>query len=168
MDPQRPWSRVQPVSVEDDNPFAGITVKVPSRLERLLYGEQDIDDFPIMGEDSRDDFVQGKPEPLRLPVTHRAPPNFEAPALFQTQRPIPNRKEVKQNPVAQREESAQVPKQAATTTPNPVPTQFIFDPTLAPQAAKRAQGTNLPMSDFMASDQDHDSAPAYSFSRPRG
>ncbi|MGD9663347.1 MAG: hypothetical protein AB7U63_19030 [Porticoccaceae bacterium] len=168
MNPQRPWSRVQPVPVEDDNPFAGITAKVPSRLERLLYGEQDIDGFPNMDEESRDFLAQGKPEPLRLPVTHRAPPSFEAPALFQTQRPIPNREVVKQNPVAQREESTQVTGQATVTASNPVATQFIFDPTVAAQAAKRAQSASPSANDFTSSDQDHDSAPAYSFSRPRG
>lgn len=164
MNPQRPWSRAQPVPVEDDNPFAGITAKVPSRLEQLLYGEQDIDDFPIMDEDSGGVFAQGKPEPLRLPVTHRAPPGFEAPALFQTQRPIPNREVVKQNPVAQRSEPAQVPRRAAA----PVPTQFVFDPTVATQAAKRTQSVNPPVNDFTSPDVEHDSSPAYSFSRPRG
>lgn len=119
MHAQRPWSKnARQKPVEIDNPFEGITARSPSKLERML--SEDLDE------------VLSGPGSAAL-QTKLA---FTPPALFQTERPIPNRALDKQR-------WNESPPQSVKSEPNKdrqsdTTGGFSFDPVPAPEQGKPA------------------------------
>lgn len=120
MHAQRPWSknaRQQPVEI--DNPFEGITARGPSKLHRML--SEDLDEI------------------LSQPVSTapKTKPTFTPPALFQTERPIPNRALDKQRwnePPPQSVKAEPSKDRQSDNTGG-----FSFDPVPAPEQGKPAR-----------------------------
>lgn len=120
MHAQRPWSknaRQQPVEI--DNPFEGITARSPSKLERML--SEDLDEV-LTGHGS---------------AAMQTKPTFTPPALFQTERPIPNRALDKQRWNESPSKSIKPEPSKNNQSTNPV--GFSFDPVPAPEQGKPAR-----------------------------
>ena len=120
MHAQRPWSKnARQKPVEIDNPFEGITARSPSKLERML--SEDLDEV-LSGPGS---------------AAMQTKPIFTPPALFQTERPIPNRALEKQR--CNEPTSKSIKSESSKDRQSDNTGGFSFDPVPAPEQGKPAR-----------------------------